>query len=483
MSDMSGAIATDIQELLGSGTMGTRAQGEMSPLELLAQTIDRSVYAGVQDGANAISGADIEGWAAAIADAGDQGSQAQWGMAEQIRGDILAYRVGKKDFDAAFGGGFDQATAAASGNQSSGGYDAEGNFVRNPFSNVEGDDWQGGASVRGAGLQAFDVNSGLSGDIAQNFETYGYDHPTAFGYSPQGGEGPMPGSTKKPGDDAPTIEPGSLKVIESTLRRWGFDVGEIAGLAGWVQAQLQAGVPVESVLILIYDQPDFQKRFPGMAASKEGGYTPLSPGDYIEYEDSLREYVDKWLPGEMVGNLDQLVATLMGGNISLQQVNERLQIAYDEILNAPVDVKSWFTDQYGNDGDANLASILLDPNSSFTDLEQNAKEAYTQAAASEILATNITEETARKIVNLGYTQESQYRQFTNLTQQEHLFAEKLGEGVDMTMVDEGVEAAFGLDADSQEAVTKRKETRSATAKGGGGAYVRGTKTGVGAANA
>jgi hypothetical protein len=484
MSDMSGTGVADIAELLGTGTMGSRPMGEMTPLELLAQTIDRAVYAGVQDSAGAISGADIDRWADAVNDPSLNTSQ-QWAMAEQVRGDILAYRVGETAFNRAFGGGFEAATAAATGNQSSGtwsgGLDEHGRgigeLIRNPFANVNADDWTGGASVQGQGLQA------RGGDIAQNFANEQIDHPTALGYAPQGGTGPLPSTFKDSRGGTTTVEPGSLDVITSTLRRWGFNEEEISGLSLWVQAQLQSGIPVDSILILIYDQEEFQTRFPGMKAAKDAGFAPLSPGDYIEYEDSLREYVDKYLPGEVVGDLDKLMTTLMAGNISLQQVNERLQIAYDEILNAPVDVKGWFTERYGKDGDANLVTILLDPTSSFTDLEQRAKEAYTQVAASEILASTITEDTAKRIVNLGFSQEQQYRQFTSLTQQEHLFAEKLNEGTDMTIEGEGVEAAFGIDADSVEALERRKQTRAATAKGGGGAWVRGTQTGVGAANA
>lgn len=483
MSDMSGTGAVDLAELLGTGVMGARPYGEMSPLELLAQTIDRAVYAGVQDSSGAISGADIDRWASAINDPSLNTSD-QWAMAEQVRGDILAYRVGESAFNAAFGGGFGQATAAASGNQSQGAYDEAGNFIRNPFANVESDDWTGAPSVRGRGLQAVNTDTGFSGDIAANFQASDIDHPTALGYAAQGGEGPLPSSfLSKSGEDTFTLEPGSLRVIESTLRRWGFNSEEIAGLSVWVQAQLQAGIPVDSILILIYDQENFQKRFPGMKAATEKGYAPLSPGDYIEYEDSLREYVDKYLPGEMVGDLDKLMTKLMGGNISLQQVQDRLQIAYDEILNAPVDVKNWFTEEYGRDGDASLVAILLDPTSSFTDLEQNAKEAYTQAAASAILATDITEDAARRIVNLGFSQEAQYRQFTDLARQEFLFAEKLTEESDLRMEREGVGSAFGIDLDASRSVAEREEERLSEFSGGGGAYSGQGITGFGATNA
>ena len=282
----------------------------------------------------------------------------------------------------------------------------------------------------------------------------------------------------------PAIVPaGSLEVIDSTLRRWGFTADEIGGLSGWVQQQLQAGIGVESVLILIYDQPGFQSRFPGMKAATDAGFAPPSPDEYIEYEDGLREYIDQYLPNEAAGNVDTLMTTLMGGNISLHQVQQRLQIAYDEILNAPVDVKGWFLQEYGENADAMLATVLLAPDQSFTDLEQAAKEAYTQAAASEILSNTITKGTARQIASLGYTQESQYRQFTDLAKQEFLYIEKLTERDDLRMEREGVQSAFGIDLDASRSVAEREEERLSEFSGGGGAYAGQGITGFGATNA
>ena len=278
------------------------------------------------------------------------------------------------------------------------------------------------------------------------------------------------------------IAPGSLDVINSTLRRWGFTAEEIAGLSGWVQSQLQAGIDTSSVLILIYDQPDFQSRFPGMRAATDAGFAPPTPDEYIEYEDGLREYIDQYLPNEVAGNLDTLMTTLMGSNISIQQVRERLQIAYDEILNAPVDVKSWFLQEYGESADGMLATVLLDPDQSFTDLEQAARESYTQAAASEILANVITKDTASKIASLGYTQEAQYRQFTNLARQEFLYLEKISERDNLRIEREGVEAAFGVSPEAVSDIEGRKEERVAEfGGGGGGALVGQGATGFGGA--
>jgi hypothetical protein len=286
------------------------------------------------------------------------------------------------------------------------------------------------------------------------------------------------------GNGDPAIVPaGSLEVIDSTLRRWGFTTDEIGGLSGWVQQQLQAGIDVTSVLILIYDQPDFQSRFPGMKAATDAGFAPPSPDEYIEYEDGMREYIDQYLPNQATADVDTLLTTLMGGNISLLQVKQRLQIAYDQILNAPVDVKSWFLQEYGQDADAMLSTVLLDPEQSFTDLEQAAKESYTQAAASEILSNTITKDTARKIASLGYTQESQYRQFTDLAKQEFLYVEKLTERDDLRMEREGVGSAFDIDADASKSVAEREEERLSEFAGGGGAYVGTGITGFGVANA
>lgn len=351
------------------------------------------------------------------------------------------------------------------------GADADGDGIE--------DWWQTGPGQRSqqprspVGMDVVNPNTGLTGQQALDL----LKDPNAI--DPRSGGSLFPNLANQ----SSIVAPGSLAVINSTLRRWGFNIEEIGGLSSWIQSQLQAGINVESVLILIYDQPDFQSRFPGMKAAVDAGFAAVSPDDYIEYEDGLREYIDQYLPSETVGNLDTLMTTLLGGNISIEQVKNRLQIAYDEILNAPVDVKSWFLQEYGEGADAMLATVLLDPDQSFTDLEQTAKEAYTQAAASEILSNVITKDTASKIASLGYTQESQYRQFTNLAKQEFLYLEKLTETDDLRIAREGVESAFGVDADAAMAVARREEERLSEFSGGGGAYTGTAITGFGAINA
>ena len=109
---MSEALEALVQRHLGDIT------DAMSPLQLLNQTLDRASLTDVQSGTmegTAITGGDIDRWRGAIESGATD--EARWLAAEQIRADILKYRIGDTAFedDGVFRGtSFEAATHAAS---------------------------------------------------------------------------------------------------------------------------------------------------------------------------------------------------------------------------------------------------------------------------------------------------------------------------------------------------------------------------------
>ena len=494
-------MADDLLELTQTGTLGQRVGG-MSPLELLAQTLDRAALTDVQEGGGAITAGDVERWSQEIAGADDR-----WGMAEQIRADILAYRVGEDSFVRAFGpaANFGAATQAATGFQGggewTGGAPGLGELIRTPYTNVA----EGDPSARGRGLQA------AGGDIAARYAEVGLPHPTAFGWTGQGG---VPGWED---DDsaADLARQRELALINlkngfiGELVRIGLEPEVINELWDWVHGQFTADptFTAAQAMLEIYDQQAFKDRFPAIAQMRDqkGRRDIPSPAEYLERERTWATHLEKYGMSDLGADLNQLVEKSYIAAVGDGEFIERLEAASKMIFEAPAAVKDTFGDWYGPRGDAALMATFLDPTDEVFGGEWKTWVGIKGAvAAAEVggwskmlldLDSPVSKTRSTAIAKLGMDQAAVWEGFSRLKQRENLFIEKISEEEDLIMEKHGVAGAFGIDYRDDEGILldsgqevsrdieRRAQTRTAEFRGGGGAMLAGTTTGFGAVNA
>ena len=451
---MSEALEALVQRHLGDIT------DAMSPLQLLNQTLDRASLTDVQSGTmegTAITGGDIDRWRGAIESGATD--EARWLAAEQIRADILKYRIGDTAFedDGVFRGtSFEAATHAASTSET-----------------LKDGQYSGTRRMQ------------TGGDIAATWQQQGNVHQSTFGVTSQG----IRGSTDDDDDDdGPDTAQMMQNAFFAGLRGAGLDKQTIDSLWDWAKTQManDPSMSAERLLIGMYDSQAFIDRFPGIAQMADGDRDIPTPGEYIALEKHVSKELKRVGVVKDGASFNTLITDLFLNDVSGDEVTERLNVAEQVMYNMPQEVRDAFTDYFGEEYGTTIAmETFLDPTDSWAQVQDDISTARTSGWGTMVagLEQGWDEDLARSVSDLGLSQAEQWNRFAELKESEMLFSETLNEKVDLDYDKHGVEAAFDMDADLSETLTRRAAERSAKFRGGGGAMVVGTRTGFGAANA
>ena len=123
--------------------------------------------------------------------------------------------------------------------------------------------------------------------------------------------------------------------------------------------------------------------------------------------------------------MDTYIGDLITGNISIEQVQQRINQGVSAVMSAPVQVqetfKSWYGDQTGENA---LLATFLDPNEDLFDLKNMAQASIAGGLAIDILGEEgrITQSMAEEIADLDYSNQQLQQAYTQLSQQTMLFA-------------------------------------------------------------
>ena len=292
--------------------------------------------------------------------------------------------------------------------------------------------------------------------------------------------------------------------IAAELRLAGFNTGSITSMIeNWIIPRLTGKFidtvsgkamppPTEAKNLLpeLFERPEFKERFPGYHPRLEAGYNAIDIQDYLAYENTFKELMYTHGLDTYINNatntktMDTYIGDLITGNVSIQQVQQRINQGVSAVMNAPEQVQTTFAIWYGEkNGENALLANFLDPNEDLFDLKNMAQAAIAGGYAIDILGEDgrITQNMAEEIADLDYSNQQLQQAYSQLSQQTLLFAEKAGEE-DYTIAREGVLSALNMNSEVQERVRRRKRERMGDFSGGGGAMVSGTTTGFGSAN-
>lgn len=296
-------------------------------------------------------------------------------------------------------------------------------------------------------------------------------------------------------DFAEEAKKGLKEAFYSALGTVGLDKDTIESLWAWAEERLvsDSSFTAAQALVEMYDQPAFQKRFPGIAEMRKvaGRRDIPSPAEYLSREKNVQGLLQRFGLDKLPYSLDSLVSESFVNSISESELVERMNMASELIYNTPEEVKTTFEKWYGPSGDAALMATFLDPDEKIFGDWKKLNTLKSDVSTAEIggwsqmymgLDSPIAQETAKAIGQLGLNTADIWSNFKSIKQQEDLFAEKIGEK-DLQMEVEGVAGEFGLDFDAQKSVSKRLENRQAAFAGGGNAMISGRQTGYGSSNA
>ena len=182
----------------------------------------------------------------------------------------------------------------------------------------------------------------------------------------------------------------------------GVSAASYGDQAAETSDKILSGQEVQQIILDMPQTPEYKQRFPAAEQlAKEG--RAMSPGEYIAYEQTTRELLQRYqVPSGLYDSAD-MISDLLLKSVSPSEMNDRLRIAATAAYKAPQAVKDALRDTYGvTMGD--MTGYYLDPDRATPLLEQQYASAQIQGAASE---QNIqaSRETAERLAAQGVTYE------------------------------------------------------------------------------
>jgi hypothetical protein len=202
-----------------------------------------------------------------------------------------------------------------------------------------------------------------------------------------------------------------------------FEGVGLGSLAKFINKRIMEDASEEAVLLELYDQPEYQVRFPGMKALRAKGKT-ITEDEYIKNEKAFEATArffeipvgfydgpEDW--GKLIGNL-----------VSPKEYQDRLQVGQDLSRAMSPGVKLQLQELY-NIGEGGITAYVLDPDRALAILQKQAKsaqfigfgrekglklEGMTAAQAEQIVGTEAYSKLSAQQMQTALGQAAQLRQ-------------------------------------------------------------------------
>jgi len=244
-----------------------------------------------------------------------------------------------------------------------------------------------------------------------------------------------------------------------------------------------------SFIFALREQEAYKKRFAGNERRKSLGFKELLPATYIALEKQYKETLAaNGLPQGFYDSSEDF-ERLIGGDVSVTELNNRLKDAYSVVRDASPSVKAKMAELYGvTDGD--LLAYVIDPERArdlmSPDYKRQAQAALIAENAQRLSKINLGAADAEQFVRQGITTTEAETAFANIGQMGEL--RRGGFGEEQISDIDFAKAALGTDAEAKRKVEERKKRRigDVSASGGSATLTQGEsgslKSGYGQSN-
>jgi hypothetical protein len=187
---------------------------------------------------------------------------------------------------------------------------------------------------------------------------------------------PVGTNGKTPAADVSASQKSALAIVTDFLRMYGLE-----SLGAWAWNKILAGETPSQIELDLPQTPEYNQRFPAAKKLAEEGRA-ITPGEYIAYEQSTRELLQRYqVPSGMYDSAD-MIADLLIKSVSPAEVSDRLRIAATAAYKAPKEVQDALRENYGvTMGD--MTGYYLDPDRATPLLEQQYAAAQISGAATQ----------------------------------------------------------------------------------------------------
>lgn len=257
--------------------------------------------------------------------------------------------------------------------------------------------------------------------------------------------------------------------LRATLAIYGLE-----SLADWAWRELLAGKPTTQILLDLQQTDAFKARFPAIDLLLKSGQNPLTPGEYIAYENQARQmFRAAGFPPSMFDSPDDFTKYIANG-VSVAELSQRAQLYVDAAYNMDAETRNALRNYYNvNEGD--IAAYFADPDRALPVLQQQAKAAAVAGAGTR-QHFSLSPAEAERLASMGISPDQAAQGFGQVFHYGELFQQLPGE------------AASGLDRQTQlgivagdqaaiDSLERQADKRKAQFQSGGG-YSQ-SKTGFG----
>jgi len=260
-------------------------------------------------------------------------------------------------------------------------------------------------------------------------------------------------------------------IISRTLDTYGL--GE---LSGFVQDMVfNRNILDQNILIgELREQDAYKRRFAGNEQRRRAGLNALSEGEYIALETAYAQLMrQSGLPVGFYDSSDDFT-NLIGGNVSVGELSERVNQGYEAVRNADPEVVDEMRRLY-NIGEGELAAYFLDPERATPTLIQQARAAQVAGQGVRQAGYQITAAQAEELARAGISTEQARAGFQAIASAQELFGALPGEAEQDITQEEQIAGVFGTSAAAQQRIRRRTRERQAEFEAGGGFAAQGSQ--------
>jgi hypothetical protein len=243
-------------------------------------------------------------------------------------------------------------------------------------------------------------------------------------------------------------------MLQQALARYG-----LTSLLGWATEAIIQGWSEDQISLELFNRPEFNARFPGIKAREAKGYPPITPEDYLAYEQGISALSTQWGMNISKAQVDMMISN----NKSFREAEEVVAITAAAIFEDDSETKSALQRLYPEVTNGDLMSYWMNPKVNLGILQQKYRTSQLAGAGARAGFGDITAAQAQRLLTSGINREQALTGFSQLVQNEELFKAQVGTETDIT-TDQQIELLAG-DAQLGQEVERRRSNRLAEYQG------------------
>jgi hypothetical protein len=310
-------------------------------------------------------------------------------------------------------------------------------------------------------------------------------HPVGSAGSAPGataGTGGTPGAAGASASSPAGLSAGqrdAFSYLQGLLDQYG-----LGSLTKFVVGELTAGRSQNEIALDLQQTPEFKQAFPEIAARKAAGLPAIGPGEIVSYRNSATQLMRAAGLPKGFYDSQQDFANLLGSDVSLSELNDRINTAKDATYNIDPAAQNRLTQEFGmTPGSGSLAAYFLDPHKALPLLQRQVQGAQIGGAADQVGYKDLNNATALDLAQAGISAGQARQGFNVLGNETQLFNSLPGEQGSTIGQGQQLAAQFLGNTEGQQAIEgQRRNRQAAFADGGGFATSQKGLGGLGTAN-